>query len=115
MKKIDYSKMRKKQQEQGELPQWFTTGGLQLFHEKYAYDGETFKRRLKTISKALAAHAPKVYPDWWEQVSYTTGKTYSEVFFQSMWDGFISPSTPLLANGGIRKRGTTVSCAGGNV
>ena len=115
MKKIDYSKMRKKQQEQGELPQWFTTGGLQLFHEKYAYDGETFKHRLKTISKALAAHAPKIYPDWWEQDAYTAGKTYSEVFFQSMWDGFISPSTPLLANGGIRKRGTTVSCAGGNV
>jgi ribonucleoside-diphosphate reductase alpha chain len=32
-----------------------------------------------------------------------------------MWDGYISASTPLLANGGLRKRGTTVSCAGGYV
>lgn len=114
-KNVDYSSLRKKLQKQGEVPEWFTTGGLQLFSERYSYEGETFKNRLTTIANALAKHAPKTYPDWWEEDEYTKGKTYSEVFFQGMWDGFISPSTPLLANGGIRKRGTTVSCAGGNV
>ena len=47
----------------------------------------------------------------WKECDYTKGK-YEDAFFNSMWDGYISCSTPLLANGGLRKRGTTVSCAG---
>lgn len=112
---IDYSTLRKNLQEENEIPHWFTTAGTQLFYEKYSYKGETVRSRFSTISKALAQHAPKEYPDWWKDDSYTKGMTYEEVFFKSMWDGFISASTPLLANGGLRKRGTTVSCAGGNV
>ena len=112
---IDYSTLRKNLQEENEIPHWFTTAGTQLFYEKYSYKGETVRSRFSTISKALAQHAPKDYPDWWEDDPYTKGMTYEEVFFKSMWDGFISASTPLLANGGLRKRGTTVSCAGGNV
>lgn len=111
----DYSKQRKALQKKGEVPEWFTTAGYQLFAEKYAYQGESVKSRFNTIAKAMAVHAPSVYPGWWEKDPYTAGKTWEQVFFLSMWDGFISASTPLLANGGLRKRGTTVSCAGGNV
>jgi len=111
----NYSKLRKELQRCGEAPNWYTTGGLQLFYEKYSWNNETPKNRWKTIAKAMAQHAPTVYPDYWEEDEYTKGKTWEEVFFNSMWDGFISPSTPLLANGGLRKRGTTVSCSGGNV
>jgi len=114
-KVIDYSKLRKKLQKEGEIPEWFTSGGTQLFYEKYSWENESVKSRFTTIANALALHAPKEYPQWWKSDPYTSGKTYSEVFFQTMWDGFISASTPLLANGGLRKRGTTVSCAGGNV
>ena len=110
---INYSEMRKTQQAVGEVPEWFTTGGLQLFHNKYAYKGESVKSRFKGVAKAMAQHAPKVYPEWWSTDPYTVGKTWEEAFFSTMWDGFISCSTPLLANGGLRKRGTTVSCAGG--
>lgn len=113
--KIDYSSLRKKLQSEGLAPSWFTTGGIQLFYEKYSYQNESPRARFQTIAKALAKHAPDTYPDWWESDSYTKGKDYETVFFDSMWEGFISASTPLLANGGIRKRGTTVSCAGGNV
>lgn len=113
--KIDYSSLRKKLQAEGLAPSWFTTGGIQLFYEKYSYNNETPYQRFQTIAKALAKHAPDTYPDWWESDPYTKGKDYETAFFDSMWDGFISASTPLLANGGIRKRGTTVSCAGGNV
>lgn len=113
--KMDYSTLRKQLQEAKEAPQWFTTGGIQLFYDKYSYQNETPKSRFKTIARALAAHAPATYPTWWEADPYTKGKEYVDVFFDAMWDGFISPSTPLLANGGIRKRGTTVSCAGGYV
>lgn len=113
--KLDYSSLRKRLQETGEAPDWYTTGGLQLFYEKYSYKEETPKSRYKSIAKAMAQHAPNVYPDWWEEDKYTKGKCWEEVFFNTLWDGFISPSTPMLANGGLRKRGTTVSCAGGYV
>lgn len=115
LKAVNYSALRKKLQKEGEVPEWFTTAGMQLFYEKYSFDGETIKNRWETIAKALAQHAPKEYPDWWSEDEYTKGKTWEDVFFQAMWDGFISPSTPLLANGGLRKRGTTVACAGSYV
>lgn len=86
-----------------------------MFAEKYAYNKETVKSRFSTITKALAKHAPTVYPHWWSTNPYTAGKNWEAVFFDTMWDGFLSASTPLLANGGIHKRGTTVSCAGGYV
>lgn len=113
--KLDYSSLRKRLQETGEAPEWFTSGGLQLFYEKYSWNNETPKSRYQSIAKAMAQHAPSVYPDWWESDKYTRGKSWEEVFFNVLWDGFVSPSTPLLANGGLRKRGTTVSCAGGYV
>ncbi|UAV89727.1 ribonucleoside-diphosphate reductase [Pseudomonas phage COT4] len=112
---IDYSALRKKQIEEGVCPPWYTTGGIQLFYDKYSYNNETVKSRFRTVAQAMAKHAPEVYPEWWNTNPYWAGKTWEDAFFQTMWDGFISPSTPLLANGGLRQRGTTVSCAGGNV
>ena len=112
---IDYSAIRKQWQAEGEAPLWYTTGGTQLFCQKYAYEGETVRSRMHSIAKALAQHAPKNYPTWWNDIEYWKGKTWEEAFFAVLWDGFGSPSTPLMANGGIRKRGTTVSCAGGYV
>lgn len=112
---IDYSALRKQQAVRGDCPEWYSTGGLQLFYDKYSYNNESVKARFRTVARAMAVHAPEVYPEWWNVVPYWAGKTWEDAFFQTMWDGFISPSTPLLANGGIRKRGTTVSCAGGNV
>lgn len=110
---IDFSAKRKELQATGEAPEWYTTAGIQLFYEKYSYKGESPRSRFASVAKAMAQHAPKVYPGWWDTDPYTVGKTWEEVFFAAMWDGFISPSTPMLANGGLRKRGTTVSCAGG--
>lgn len=113
--KLDYSSLRKRLQSVGEAPSWYTTGGLQLFYEKYSYKEETPKSRYMSIANAMAKHAPKVKPDWWEEDEYTAGKDWNEVFFNTMWDGYVSPSTPLLANGGLRKRGTTVACSNGYV
>jgi len=113
--KLDYSKLRKQLQKEGEVPVWYTTAGLQLFYEKYSWQQETVKSRMTSIAKTMASHAPKEYPDWWEEDSYTQGKNWEQVFFNTLWDGFISPSTPMMANAGLRKRGTTVSCSGGVV
>lgn len=112
---IDYSAQRKAAQAAGECPEWFTTAGYQMFMSKYSWQGESVKSRYRSIAKAMAQHAPKRYPIWWYKDAYTYGKDWEEVFFNTLWDGFISPSTPLLGNGGIRKRGTTVSCAGGDL
>lgn len=112
---IDFSALRKQQIVEGVCPPWYTTGGIQLFYDKYSYNNETVKNRFRTVAQAMAKHAPEVYPEWWNTNPYWSGKSWEDAFYQTMWDGFISPSTPLLANGGIRKRGTTVSCAGGNV
>lgn len=112
---IDYSALRKDLQSKGEIPEWFTTGGTQLFYEKYSYQNESVKSRFKTIAKALAVHAPTEYPEWWNEDPYTFNQTWEDVFFKTLWDGYISCSTPLLANAGLRQRGTTVSCAGGYV
>lgn len=114
-KKTDYSTLRKKLQKEGEVPEWFTTGGLQLFYQKYSYQEETVRSRFKSIAKAMAQHAPEEYPEWWQNDTYTSGKGWEQVFFNTLWDGYISASTPLLANGGLRKRGCTVACAGGYV
>lgn len=110
---MDFSRKRKDLQKKGLAPSWFTTGGYQLLHKNYLSKGETPLDRYRSIAYALAKHAPKIYPEWWEKDPYTSGKTYEQVFFNSMWDSYISPSTPLLSNGGNRKKGTTVSCAGG--
>lgn len=112
---MNYSEQRKAAQAAGTCPKWYTTGGYQLFMEKYSYKGETVKNRFQSVARAMAQHAPKEYPSWWNEDPYTKGRDWEDVFFYTMWDGFISPSTPLLANGGLRSRGTTVSCAGGNV
>ncbi|WP_222706819.1 ribonucleotide reductase N-terminal alpha domain-containing protein, partial [Lacisediminihabitans profunda] len=81
--------------------------------KKYSNEGESVRSRFETVARAMAQHAPTVYPEWWEEDEYTRGKDWEQVFFDIMWDGFVSPSTPLLSNGGLRKKGTTVSCAGG--
>jgi len=112
---IDYSAQRKAAQAAGSCPEWYTTGGYQLFMERYSWKGETVRNRFQSVARAMAQHAPKNYPSWWNDNPYTKGRDWEDVFFFAMWDGFISPSTPLLANGGLRSRGTTVSCAGGNV
>lgn len=112
---LDYSVMRKHHQSIGECPEWYTTGGIQLFYEKYSHNKESVKSRFKTVAKTMAQHAPLTYPSWWESDPYTCGKDWEAVFFNTLWDGFVSPSTPMLANAGLRQRGTTVSCAGGYV
>lgn len=102
---------RKRLQAEGEIPEWYSTGGWQVFKNKYAYHGETVKSRLKTIADSLAADAPSVYPSWWDTDHFTAGKVWADVFFEVMWKGWVVPPTPLYSNGGLPERGHTVSCS----
>jgi ribonucleoside-diphosphate reductase alpha chain len=91
------SKERKEMQAAGLLPKWFSTSGYQLFKEKYLW-ANNYKVQIQTIAKTLAKHTAK--PATWEKK-----------FFQAIWNGWLSPSTPILSNCGT-ERGLVVSCSG---
>jgi ribonucleotide reductase alpha subunit len=91
---------RKRLQEQGLLPSWYTTQAWQMFKQKYAVPGEDAVRgRHRTIAKTLARHMKGREAEW------------EELFFSEMWDGILSPSSPALANTGT-DRGMMVACSG---
>lgn len=90
---------RKQLQSIGEVPEWFTTLGYQLFKKKYALEGETVKGAFTRVANTLAAHYP-----FKEQAA--------KKFFDLMWSGKLAPSTPVLCNTGTT-RGMPVSCSGG--
>jgi|TARA_R110000851_G_scaffold230898_9_gene383753 ribonucleoside-diphosphate reductase alpha chain len=91
---------RKRLQAEGRIPEWYTTPGWQMFKEKYKTDDEpdvrsTFERIAKCASKHMVG-----YEDEW-----------NEKFFNLMWNGYLAPSTPVMANMGTT-RGMPVSCSG---
>ena len=92
------SKERKKMQEAGTIPAHWSTASWQLFKEKYLYQAANPREQYQRIAKTLACHTPD--PSEW-----------AEKFFDIMWKGWLSPSTPILSNTGTT-RGLPVSCAG---
>lgn len=90
---------RKRLQQQGLLPEWYQTGGWGLFKSKYMEGSTSFKNRVEQIAETAAKHAPKDGTDW-------KGK-----FYEVIWNGWLSPSTPTLANLGTTK-GMPVACSG---
>lgn len=93
------SEERKDLQAQGLIPEWYTTAGWQMFKDKYLYDTDkAVKGQFERIAKTAAKHVPML-----EQAE-------SE-FFKLLWNGWLSPSTPVLANMGT-SRGMPVSCSG---
>jgi len=92
------SEERKKLQEDGLMPAHWSTGSWQLFKNKYLYQAANPKEQYQRIAATLAAHTPD--PSDWK-----------EKFFDIMWKGWLSPSTPILANTGTN-RINTISCAG---
>ena len=110
-KQRNYSKERKELQKQGLCPDWMTTMGWQLFSQKYLNgDCKNPKEQYQRIAKTLAKHAPKEYPEFWDKIDYWKGKTWEQAFFDTLYDGFISASTPMLTNTGT-DYGMSVSCS----
>lgn len=97
---------RKALQAAGEIPDFYTTAGYQLFMGKYTLPGQTLKQRYQQIADASGEIAEELYP--------TVDDPWSDRFFDVMWKGWLSPSTPVLANMGA-DRGLPVSCSGGVV
>ena len=96
----ELSEERKKLQEQDLVPQWYTTAGYQMFKEKYEYqtEGRSVRGQFERIAKTAAKHVPMIHQA-------------EQEFFKLLWNGWLSPSTPVLANMGTN-RGMPVSCSG---
>lgn len=92
------SEERKKLQSEGLMPDHWSTGSWQLFKEKYLYEAENPREQYERIASTLSVHTKD--PGFWK-----------EKFFDIMWSGWLSPSTPVLSNTGT-KRGLPVSCSG---
>ena len=97
---------RKALQKEGLVPKWYSTGGYQMFKEKYEYqtEGRSVRGQFERIAKTAAKHLEDT----------TLHKGAEEKFFNLLWKGWLSPSTPVLANMGTN-RGLPVSCSGGVV
>lgn len=99
----ELSEERKRLQVEGLVPEWYSTGGYQMFKEKYEYqtEGRSVRGQFERIAKTAAKHL--------------TGTRYENEaegkFFDLLWRGWLSPSTPVLANMGTN-RGMPVSCSG---
>ena len=51
----ELSQERKKLQEKGLLPVWFTTGGWQMFKQRYLYQADNAKQQYERIATTLDA------------------------------------------------------------
>ncbi|ASZ74875.1 ribonucleotide reductase [Rhodococcus phage Trina] len=99
-----YSAERKAGQQAGEVPDWYITPGYQMFNLKYIEPGQTLKQRYERIAEYAGGIATRLYGEGqWEAR-----------FFNAIWKGWLSPSTPVLANLGT-DRGMAVSCTGNYV
>ena len=98
-----YSEERKQLQAEGLVPDWWTTQGYQLFKEKYQW-AESPRAQYEAIAATAAGWL--IFTKW-EDEAY-------DQFFNLLWNGWLSPSTPILANMGT-DRGLPVSCSGGYI
>lgn len=97
----EYEKLsaeRKLAIDNGEIPPWYTTGGYTMFMQRYLYQANNIKEQFDRIAKTASKHVPHL-------------PQAKDKFFQMLWDGILSPSTPVLANMGT-DRGFPISCAG---
>ena len=112
MKVRNFGKERKELQKQGLAPNWLTTQGYQLLATKYLNEGSKSPAdQYRRIAKTLAQYVGDNYPEWWNEIEYWKGKSWEDAFYSILWDGYLSPSTPVLSNTGTNL-GQSVSCSG---
>lgn len=110
----DYRAERLALQEAGQMPKDWPTAAWQMFAQNYLYEASTPAQQYERIASTAAKQFEDagVYPDWW--ASEYGDKTWTEVFYDLLFNVHIVGSTPVLANAGTT-RGAPVSCSGGVV
>ncbi len=100
------SYMRKQLQADGLAPEWMSTASYQLLTgQDYLDTAETPKDMYLRIAKRAAELTEFDIP------TYFGYDTWFEAFFDIMWKGWLSPSTPILTNMG-NSRGHPIACSG---
>lgn len=100
------SHLRKQLQLAGTSPDWQTTASLQLLsNQEYLDRGETPRDMYTRIAERAAELTTFQIPDDYGYPSWNTA------FFDIMWKGWLSPSTPVLTNMG-NNRGHPIACSG---
>ena len=97
----ELSEERKQLQEEGQLPEWFTTSAWQTVKGRQLVRGERGMRDCwNRVSRTAAKHLPKHM----QQIA-------ENKFFNMFWKGWLAGATPVLSNMGT-DRGCPVSCSG---
>ena len=100
------SHTRKQLQSDGLAPDWLSTSGYQLLSERtYLNTAETPKDMYTRIAHRASELTDFSIPQDWGYSDWFTA------FYDIMWKGWLSPSTPVLTNMG-NDRGHPVSCSG---
>ena len=100
------SHMRKQLQADGLAPEWMSTASYQLLTgQDYLDTAETPRDMYLRIAKQAAELTEFDIP------TYFGYDTWFEAFFDIMWKGWLSPSTPILTNMG-NSRGHPIACSG---
>jgi ribonucleoside-diphosphate reductase alpha chain len=100
------SHTRKQLQKGGLAPDWYTTAAYQLLvNQEYLDRGETPKDMYTRIANQAATLTKFPIPT---EYGYTS---WFDAFFDIMWKGWLSPSTPVLTNMG-NTRGHPIACSG---
>lgn len=104
-----FSRLRKQLQSDGLAPDWYSTASYQLLANKHYLDvGETPKDMYTRIAKRAAELTSAPVP---ADLGYST---WFDAYFDIMWKGWLSPSTPVLTNMG-NNRGHPIACSGTHV
>jgi len=99
----EFKALRTQHQADGTMPMHYTTAAVQMFWSKYLYETDTVRGQFERIAGTAAKHMP-----------LRLREEANTKFFNMLWNGWLSPSTPVLANMGT-SRGLTVSCSGGAI
>lgn len=100
------SHKRKQLQADGQAPVWMTTAGYQMLSNKHYLDtAETPRDMYQRVATRAAELTTFPIPSYF---GYTS---WYDAFFDVMWKGWLSPSTPVLTNMG-NDRGHPISCSG---
>ena len=91
---------RKRLQREGLIPEWVTTDAWGLFKSKYMSGSSSWKERITVMANTAASYMPEETQDHWRKA-----------FFDVLWKGWLSPSTPTVSNFGTNK-GESVACSG---
>lgn len=100
------SHQRKQLQKSGLAPEWMSTASYQLLTEQHYLDvAETPRDMYTRIAKRAAELTEFTIP------TYLGYETWFDAYYDVLWRGWVSPSTPVLTNMGNNK-GHPIACSG---